>query len=122
MNPKSNPLRVWVKGYDDDEISTMESEAKAYYTPIPVTLVTREEHYVVRPDRVWERLSQNLHKYQGKSIKEIKSAIAVEALNNGKAIPRNADLHRYAMSIFTLNKYDTKEWPEIPEWALTEML
>lgn len=122
MNPKSNPERVWVKGFEDDEINTMETEAKAYYTPIQAVQVIREDHYIVRPDRVWERLYANLEKYKGKSINQIKSSIATEWLNNGKAIPRNADLHRYAVSLFTINKYDAKDWPEIPDWALTDML
>ena len=88
-------------------------------SPIQVTQVIKEEHYVVRPDRVWERLIDQIDKYQGKSIKQIKSTIAAQWINDGKAIPRPSDLHRYAVSIYYRNKYFNKDWDHtVPDWAL----
>jgi len=93
-----------------------QTNAEEYYKPITAVLVTKEEHYVVRPDRVWERLKLNYEKYENKTIREIKSMLAVDWLTNGKAIMRTADAHRYAVSLYYLCKY--KDAPIIPDDAL----
>lgn len=112
-NPKSNPQLVSYRGFTDEDLSFLKSEAEAYYKPLEVTLVTKEEHYIVRPDRVWERLRdrQINGDFDGLTIRQIKSKIAADCLNSGKAIMRNADLHRYALSIVTLCKYKNQEVP-----------
>lgn len=117
MNPKSNPQLVSHQGFTDEEIQKMKTDAENYYKPIEAVLITHEEHYVVRRDRIWERLrirQQDGH-YDGLSVQRIKSKLAAEWLNEGKAMMRNADCHRYAVSIYMLCKYKNKA--EIPEDA-----
>lgn len=101
---------VWMKGYDDEAIAYYKFNAKTYYEAKAkkenATQVTHEDHYVVRPDRVWERLLTHRAAYANMAIDKIKNKMMVEWLNNGKAIPRSADLHRYAVSLYYLNKHD----------------
>ncbi|MBV6343329.1 hypothetical protein [Candidatus Magnetobacterium casense] len=101
---------VWMKGFDDEAITGFTMNAKSYYEARNKkdngALITHEDHYVVRPDRVWERLSAHRQTYANLSIDKIKNKMMVEWLNNGKAIPRGADLHRYAVSLYYINKHD----------------
>jgi len=114
--PKSNPVLVDHAGFTDEQLKEFEDNAKEFYTPMTAVLVTKEEHYIVRPDRVWERLKLNYEKYEGKTVPEIKSMLAVDWLTNGKAILRGADAHRYALSLYYLCKY--KNYAVIPDNAL----
>lgn len=107
---------VYVHGINDEMIQAYKQNAKDYYdalkTPMTATLVvTKEEHYVVKPDRVWERLYSEHEDYENMTLKEIKSKISVDYLNNGKAIPRPSDLHRYALSLLYLNKFRGRDIP-----------
>lgn len=121
MNPKSKPELLATKGFTDDNLKAFELNAKEYYEaisqPLTAVQITREDHYVVRPDRVWERLKIQYEKYDGKTVREIKAMLAAEWLNAGKAIMRNADAHRYAVSLYYLCKYDKDE---VPPEALLE--
>lgn len=113
---------VWTKGFSEENLSAFTTHATDYYESMkkelgPLTLVTKHDHYVVRPDRIWERLYAKHKDYQHLSLAQIKSKIATEWLNAGKAMPRPSDLHRYAMSLKWLNKYQGKE---IPEFAMQE--
>lgn len=99
---------VWSKGFSLDELKTYHGMAEKYYKPIPI--IARPEdgnvkEVVLKVDRVWERLRDHREEYEGKTIKAIKSKLCAEWLNDGKAIPRPSDLHRYALSLFMLNKY-----------------
>lgn len=115
---------LWVKGIPLDTLQEYHKIAKDFYTPTAVTVVTKEEHFVVRPDRVWERLRQNADAYSNLTLKEIKSKMAAEWLNNGKAIPRSADLHRYSLSLFMLNKYKKDQIGDIlvPDGAFEQFI
>jgi len=107
---------VFIKGFTDEEIKEMKSLAEVYYKPVEAVLVTREDHYVVRPDKVWQRLHEKVDDYKDKSVKQIKSMMCAEWLRAGKAIPRTADLHRYAMSLYMLNKFNH----EVPDSAFED--
>lgn len=119
---KPTALRRWIKGFCDADIENMEEQAKTYYAPkepVEATLITRHDHYIVKPDRVWERLVEQGDRYVGKSVRQIKSMIAAQWINDGKAVPRPSDLHRYAISIFYRLKYFTEENNyQVPDWAL----
>lgn len=121
-NPKSQPQLVSAQGFSNEELEEFKKNAEEYYKPMEVVnVVIKEEHYVVRPDRVWERLRMNQQGglYDGLSVHQIKSKLAAEWLNAGKAMMRNADAHRYAVSIYILNKY--KHSPEgVPDNAFRE--
>lgn len=121
MAPKSKPELIAQKGFTDDNMKAFDLNAKEYYAaisqPLTAVQVTHEDHYVVRPDRVWERLKSQYERYEGKTIREIKSQLAAEWLNAGKAIMRNADAHRYATSLYYINKFDKEE---VPDTALLE--
>jgi len=123
---------VWSKGFSKEELYKFEIEAAAHYKQkedrqnrnkqvVTEILVINEEK--LKPDRVWERLMmeliENPTKYDGKSVHQIKSMISVEYLRKLKAIPRPSDLHRYAVSLFHIVKYEAhiKE-AEIPDDAL----
>lgn len=122
MNPKSQPEIVSTGSFEAPILQEMKENADSYYgPPMPVTqVVVKEEHYIVRPDRVWERLKQRQSEghYDDLTIQAIKSKLAAEWLNAGKAVMRNADAHRYAVSIFMLNKY--KQRGEVPDTAFME--
>lgn len=111
---------VWIKSFTEENIQCFKKNAEEFYAsqkqPISAVLITREDHYVVRPDRVWERLKLNQMKYKDKTVREIKAMIAAEWINAGKAMPRPSDLYRYATSLYYLNKYDG----EVPEGAMLE--
>jgi len=109
---------IWVKGYTPEEVTKFHEAAIVHYKPMDVVNIIREEHYVVRPDRVWERLIAKQEDYKGITIKAIKSKLCAEWLNKGKAIPRPSDLHRYAVSLYYLNKYEGAQM--IPDTALME--
>lgn len=115
-------LPIWSKGFPLEELQSYHENATAHYKPIPVTVVTREERYVIKADRVWERLHSKADAYGGLTVKAIKSKLAAEWLNNGRAVPRTADLHRYAISLYYLNKFkkDQVGDTEIPDTALME--
>lgn len=120
LNPKSQPELVSAQGFTNEELEKFKKDGEDYYKPMEVTLVTKEEHYVVRPDRIWERLKmrQSEGVYDNMTLHQIKCKLAAEWLNAGKAMMRNADCHRYAVSIYMLNKY--KHLPEIPDNAFRE--
>lgn len=108
---------VWIKGFSEENIRAFEINAKEYYELLKKqvtvgTLITREDHYIVRADRVWERLYGKYEDYANKSVREIKSKIATEWINNGKAMPRPSDLHRYAVSLYYVNKANGRELEE----------
>lgn len=116
---------VWVKGFTEAQIQEFKEGATNYYNaeaqredPDNVEII-RHEHFYPRPDRVWERLREKYQTYEGKTLAQIKSSLAAEWLNNGKAIPRSADLHRYSLSLFYLNKYPRNM--DIPEDGLIEL-
>jgi len=126
MNPKSNPVLVESRGFNDEELAQFKTQAENHYKPVEAVLITREDHYVVRPDRVWERLCAELvqdpDKYDGKTIPQIKSMISVAYLRKLKAIPRPSDLHRYAVSLQQIVKHDLhiNEGNKIEDDALVE--
>lgn len=113
---------IWFKGFSLTELEEYHKSAEEFYKPVEATLIVKEEHYVVRPDRVWERLHAKADDYSDMTIARIKSKLSVEYLNSGRAIPRPSDLHRYAMSLFYLNKYKKEQVGdvEIPDTALEE--
>lgn len=117
---KNGDSPIWYKGFTLEELAEYHEKAKEFYKPMEVTLITKEDHYVVRPDRVWERLREHVNDYGDMTVARIKSKIAVDYLNNGKAIPRSADLHRYATSLYYLNKYRKEQVGDIqiPDFAL----
>jgi len=104
-NPKSQPQLVHSLGFNAEELAQFKADADNYYKPIQAIEVIKEEHYVVRPDRVWERLHAKYDDYKNLSVLDIKKKLAAEWLNNGKAIMRKADAHRYAVSLYYLNRY-----------------
>lgn len=118
MNPKSKPQLAAHHGWTEENLAAFALNADEYYkaqaTPLSAVLITKEEHYVVKPDRVWERLRSKYETYADLNVKEIKSKLAAEWLNAGKAIMRSADAHRYAVSLYMLNKYKI----EVPDNAL----
>lgn len=118
-NPKSNPVLVAIKGFTDDELSEFKAKADRYYNPPiianPADGVLPEVIYKV--DRVWERLKANMDDYKDLTIKAIKAKIASQWLNDGKAMPRPSDLHRYAVSLYYINKYQDTG---VPDTAMLE--
>jgi len=115
MKPKSQPQLIHHNEFTDTELLAFQLNADQYYHPELSTvdnIVTTHDHYIVRPDRVWERLYKEKNKYADKTIHQIKSALHAEWLNNGKAMMRTADAHRYATSLFMLNKYKGEEIPD----------
>lgn len=112
---------VYVKGFEDHDIEVFKLKAEAYYNagkPIKLehndTVVIHHDHHHIRADKVWEGLMNKEEIYKGKTITQIKSMISAEWLNNGKALPRQCDLHRYALSLYYRLKYPG----EVPENAL----
>lgn len=108
---------VWSKGIED-KIEAMKFNAESFYKQkaerdnrrkevVTEILVINQEK--VKPDRVWENLMteliENPTKYDGKAVHQIKSMISVSYLNRLKAIPRPSDLHRYAVSLYYINKH-----------------
>lgn len=120
---KNGNTPVWTKGFSPTELEQFAKDAAEFYKPVDAVKVTREDHYVVRPDRVWERLRTNADMYGNMTISRIKAVISADYLNNGKALPRQADLHRYAVSLYYLNKYKKEQAGdmEIPADALESM-
>lgn len=117
----NNP--IWTKGFPLEELETYHKNAEKYYkVPLLVTEKDGELPVVLyKIDRVWEKLRNAADEYQDMTIARIKSKISADYLNNGKAIPRSADLHRYAMSLFYLNKYKNEgTYDQIPDTALEE--
>lgn len=123
---------VWTKGYDEQVLERYRFSSEAFYRQqervhtarnevvTEVMVVTEEK---VKTDRVWERLIEdvirNPEKYENKAVHRIKSMIAVSYLNNLKAIPRNADLHRYATSIYHIVRHGMhRQEHKIPDDAL----
>lgn len=110
---------VYLKGFTQDHLDMLKLRAEAYYKPVSerkmehgdTIVVTREIHHE-RQDKVWNRLVDNIEKYKDKHIWQIKSMISAEWLNSGKALPRQCDLHRYAVSIYWRLKYESVEVPD----------
>lgn len=125
---------VWVKGFDADKIEVFALAAQAFYQQqeqrrerrnqvVTEILVINEEK--VKPDRVWEGLMKTLIEnpdmYDDKAVYQIKSMISVDYLKKLKAIPRPSDLHRYAVSLFHIVKYDLhRREADIPLDALEQ--
>lgn len=106
-NPDSNPVVVDIKGFSDEELEQFESAKKRYYEK-PIVVQPSDSilpEVVFKVDRVWERLKNKQDTYKGLTVKAIKSKITAEWLNDGKAMPRPSDLHRYAVSIYLNMKY-----------------
>lgn len=116
--PDSNPTLVWHKlGQDEFARSLYEAEAAEYYEKklhpekfaVPNTVYI-EKHIEVKPDKTWEKLVEGMlhdwNKYEGKSVPLIKSMIAVSYLRDLRAVPRPSDLHRYAISLFYITKFN----------------
>jgi len=113
---KNRNTPIWTKGFTPTELEEYEKVAEKYYRPLPI-VVGPEDHLperevIFKVDRVWERLRDSRDKYKDLTLPKIKSKIAVDYLNSGKAVPRPSDLHRYAISIYYLNKYDDKGYLE----------
>lgn len=124
---------VWVKGFDD-MIEVFKFGAEAFYKAeedrkakrnavVTEIMVVNEEK--VRPDRVWQRLMEELMldqgKYDGKKVYQIKSMIATAYLRQLKAVPRPSDLHRYATSLYYIVKHNLHvEEVDIPDDALED--
>jgi len=111
---------VFVKDIEDNKIEVLKLRAEAYYLPFKErklehgdAIIVTKEIIKERQDKVWEKLLDQREKYKGKNIVQIKSMICAEWLNNGKAMPRQCDLHRYAMSLFYRLKYEDHEVPDI---------
>lgn len=114
---------VFSKGVEESHLDVLRMSAEVYYKPQGVKLntgdviiVTKEIHHE-KQDRVWLRLLDQRDIYIGKTVPQIKSMIAAEWLNSGKALPRPCDLHRYSLSLFYKNKYTD----EIPADALEDI-
>lgn len=112
----------YTKGFEDHQLEEFRLRAEFYYRkpgePTPKqhgdTIVVVREETVVKQDKVWIRLLDNKEKYRSKTVAQIKSSIAADWLNQGKALPRQCDLHRYALSLYYILKYEG----EVPEDAL----
>ena len=112
---------IFIKGFGAEEIfHQLHDEAEKFWN-VMVGHDGRNESVVViqdllqvktRPDLVWKSLYENMDSYRDLSIPKIKSKLAVERLREGKAIMRNADAHRYALSLYYLNKYNREEIPD----------
>lgn len=117
---------VHYTGYTETDMSLFKDIAVIYYnksveTPLRTGdhIIVKEDHFITKADKTWEKLVENIDKYKEKTIKQIKSMIAAQWINEGKAIPRPSDCHRYAVSIHYRLKYFNKDWNfEVPEWAL----
>lgn len=120
---KSLNTPIWFKGFTLTELEDYHKSAEKYYN-VPIVASAEDAHLpevIYKVDRVWEKLRDHADDYRDMTIARIKSKISVDYLNNGKAIPRSADLHRYAMSLFYLNKYKNEEtFDQIPDTALEE--
>lgn len=114
-------LPIWTKDVPIERIEAWHVSAEAFYAqkqqqrerhqdPVTEMVVIHEEK--VKADRVWEGLSAHFQDYDGKTVQQIKSKICAKWLNDGKAIPRPSDLHRYAVSLHMLNKFKGREIPE----------
>lgn len=122
MAPKSLPEFIESKGFTEVEFSNWKMKADMFYDLLeqkqkkvqqlslgPVTVI---REIIMRPDKVWERLVADEDKYSDKTVRQIKSMICAEWLNNGKAMPRPSDLHRYGVSLFMRQKYKGNEVPD----------
>lgn len=126
---------VWSKGYDDQKLEVFRVNAEAFYDQKKQQEKTRQKVVTeimvinqekIKPDRVWERLMEELisgpDKYDGKNVAQIKSMIATSYLRQLKPVPRPSDLHRYSVSLYNIVKYGLhkREDAEIPDNALEE--
>lgn len=122
-SPKSNSELKFFKGIFADQLELLELKSKEFHhieekseTSVKVEI---HDHYYPKQDKTWEMLKEQSDKYFDKNIKQIKSMICAQWLNNGKAIPRPSDLHRYSVSLYYLNKFkDEKGVVDVPEYAL----
>lgn len=113
---------VWTKGFDAEKLERFRFGAEAFYKQmeerqerkkqvITEIMVVHEEK--VKPDRVWQKLMneliENPEMYDKNTIPQIKSKIAVGYLRQLKAVPRPSDLHRYAVSLYHIAKHGLHE-------------
>lgn len=110
---------VWFKGYSDEQLNLFHEGAERFYAQqkqryerrnqVITEILVIEEHKE-KPDRVWQNLIEELihnpEMYDGKQIHQIKSMISVGYLKKLKAVPRPSDLHRYAISLYYIVKYE----------------
>lgn len=114
VNPKSNPTIVEIMGFTDDELAAFKESADRYYNP-PIIVNPSDgvlPEVIFKRDQVWERLKENKDLYKDLTVRQIKSKISAKWLNDGKAVPRPSDLHRYAISLFYICKYTDEEIPD----------
>lgn len=112
---------IFIKGFIVEEgLHQLHDEAEKFWN-VMVGQQAKQESVVViqdllevktRPDLVWKSLYENRASYRDLTIPKIKSKLAVERLREGKAIMRSADAHRYALSLYYLNKYNGEEIPD----------
>lgn len=124
LAPKSNPKLVEHKGFTDEQFAQWELKKDMFYDMINSSKrksitqqfadgeITVIREIAIRPDKVWERLVADEEKYSNKSLRQIKSMICAEWINNGKPVPRGADLHRYAVSLHIRSIYKNNEVPD----------
>lgn len=107
---------IWSKGFSLEELQEYHEAAVKFYKPVPIIAHPDDAknlpEVIYKVDRVWERLRDHREDYQGLTVKAIKSKLAADWLNNGRAVPRSADLHRYAISLYYLNKYKDEVVPD----------
>jgi len=118
LNPLSKPEVICIKGFSDEELEKFKEQTEKYYNP-PIIATPADgvlPEVIIKQDRVWMGLRDDIDKYRGLTVKAIKSKICAKWLNEGKAIPRPSDLHRYAVSLYYLNKHEGL----IPDNALLE--
>lgn len=118
-NPDSYPTRVWVKGLDDITLEKFEFDAGVFYNELEkhrkskaqkITEILVLKEQVAKPDHTWERLitelMDNPDMYVNMTLTQVKSKIAVSYLRQLKAVPRTADLHRYALSLLRISQHN----------------
>lgn len=118
LNPLSKPTVIQIKGFTDEDLEKFKAQTERYYNP-PIIAHPSDgvlPEVIFKQDRVWIGLRDNLDLYRNLTVKAIKSKISAKWLNDGKAIPRPSDLHRYALSLYYLAKH---EGP-IPDTALMD--
>lgn len=134
--PKSNPTLIWHTGIEPETLERWAFGAEAFYAQLEqkqkdknqvlmeVLVINNEK---IKVDRTWERLCNELietpMKYDGYTVPQIKSSIAVAYLRQLKAVPRPSDLHRYAISLYYIAKHglhNSERLDSLGEMALLE--
>lgn len=125
---------VWIKGFENRH-DVLRLNAEAFYEQqrrvrerkqqvVTEIMVIHEEK--IKQDRVWQGLMSDLIEnptlYDDKLVHQIKSMISASYLRKLKAVPRPSDLHRYAVSLYHIVKWNLHTNPDavIPDTALEE--